>query len=155
MTCELWKDNQPELLIQDILQSVASLGVTYLPYVDWNGNAGCNHGTQASINSLVRENGFTEVVDSPTRRDALLDVYLVRPESSLTASSIVQGINNHYGVILEVEWEENCCVPQIERLVSVYHKTDVLGLQTHLRDKFGKWAKMVVAWRRYGKISRK
>jgi hypothetical protein len=28
-------------------------GDLYLPYVDYNGKAGCNNGTQASINSLV------------------------------------------------------------------------------------------------------
>jgi hypothetical protein len=55
-----------------------------LPYADWNGNAGGNGGTQAFINNLVWENGFREVVDSPTRGDALLDVYLVRPEISFT-----------------------------------------------------------------------
>ena len=70
----------------------------------------------------------------------MLDVYLVEPESSSTASSIVQGISDHYGVIREVEWEENCCVPQVEKLLPVYHKTDVLGIQTLLRDKFGIWA---------------
>ena len=60
-----------------------------LPYVDWNGNASCSDGTQAFINSLVRENGFTQIGDSPTRGDTLLDVYLVRPEISFTASSVV------------------------------------------------------------------
>jgi hypothetical protein len=94
-----------------------------LPYVDWNGNTGCNNGNQASIDSLVWENGFTQVVDSPTPGGALLDVYLVRPKSSFTASSTVLGISDHYKVILEVEWEENCCVPQMKRLVPVYHKT--------------------------------
>jgi len=89
---------------------------------------------------LVWEKGFTQLVDSPTRKDALLDVYLVRPESSFTASSIVPGISDHYGVILEIGWVENCCVPQIESLVPLYHKTDVLGIRTLLRDKFGKWA---------------
>jgi len=83
------EDWQPELVIQDILQSVASLGDLNLPYVDWNGNAGCNDGTQASINSLVWENWFTKVVDIPARRDALRDFYLVRPEISFTVSSIV------------------------------------------------------------------
>jgi hypothetical protein len=58
----------------------------------------------------------------------MLDVYLVRPESSFTASSIEQRISDLYVVILEVELEENCCVPQVERLVQVYNKTDVLGL---------------------------
>jgi len=41
-----------------------------LPYADWNGNVGCKSGTQTFINSLVWENGFTQVVDSPTRQDA-------------------------------------------------------------------------------------
>ena len=37
-----------------------------LPYAFWNGNAGGNSGTQALINSLVWENGCSQVVDSPT-----------------------------------------------------------------------------------------
>jgi hypothetical protein len=86
--------------MQKILQRVASLGGEgdlNLPYADWNGNTGCNSGTQAFIKSLVWENGFTQVVDSPTGGDALLDVYIVRPEISFTASSIrvVQGISDH------------------------------------------------------------
>ena len=47
-----------------------------LPYADWNGNAGGNNGTQALINSLVWENGYGQVIDSPTRGDALLNVYI-------------------------------------------------------------------------------
>ena len=44
------------------------------------------------------------------------------------------------GIILEVEWEESCCVLQVETLVPVYNKTYVLGRQTLLREKFGIWA---------------
>jgi hypothetical protein len=84
MTCNLRKDWQLELFVQEILH-------LKLPFVYWNGNACCNNGTQAFINSLVWENGFTQVIDSPARGDALLDVYLVRPESSFNASNIVQG----------------------------------------------------------------
>jgi len=62
-----------------------------LPYADWNGNAGGNGGTEAPINSLVWENCYSQVTDSPTRGDALLDVHLVRPESSVTSSGTVQG----------------------------------------------------------------
>jgi hypothetical protein len=36
--------------------------------------------------------------------------------------------------------EESGCEPQVERLVLAYNKTDVLGLQTFLRDKFAVWA---------------
>jgi hypothetical protein len=67
-------------------------------------------------------------------------VYVLRPESSLTCSSVVQGISDHYGVILVVEWDDSGCVPQIDRVVPVYKKTAVLSLQTFLRDKFAVWA---------------
>jgi hypothetical protein len=87
-----------------------------LPSADWNGNAECSSGSQAFVNRLVWENGYTQVVDSPTGGDALLDVYLVRPESAFTSCSIVQGISDHCGVLLEVEREENYCRPQVERL---------------------------------------
>ena len=63
-----------------------------LPYADWNGNASGNSGTQALINNLVWENGYRLVIDCPKQGDALLDVYLVRPESSVTSSGIVQGV---------------------------------------------------------------
>ena len=99
-----------------------------LPYADWNGNANANNGTQALTNSLVWEKSYSQVTDSPTRGEALLDVYLIRTESSITSSSIVQGIRDYYGVILEVEWEDHLCEPQVGRLVPVYNKTDVLGL---------------------------
>jgi len=89
---------------------------------------------------LVRGNDYSQVTDGPTRGDALLDIYPVRPESSVTSSSIVQGISYHHGIILEVEWEDNCCEPQGERVVPVYNKTNVLGLQTFLHDKFAGWA---------------
>ena len=111
-----------------------------LPYVDWNGNAGGNSGTQALINSLVWENGYSQAIDGPTRGDALLDVFLVRPESSVTSNGIVQGVSDHQAVILEVEWEDTCREPHVERVVPVYNKTDVSGLQTFLRDKFVVWA---------------
>jgi fatty acid-binding protein DegV len=43
-------------------------------------------------------------------------------------------------VILEVEWEDTCTEPQVERVVPVYNKTDVSSLQTFLCDKFVVWA---------------
>ena len=79
---------------------------------------------------LQWEDGYREVIDGPTPGDALLDVYLFRPESSVTSSGIVQGVSDHLAVILEVEWEDTCTEPQVERVVPVYNKTDVSGLQS-------------------------
>ena len=69
-----------------------------------------------------------------------MDVYLVRPESSVTSSGIVQGVSDHHAVTLEVELEDTCTKPQVERVVPAYNKTDVSGLQTFLHDKFVVWA---------------
>jgi len=43
-------------------------------------------------------------------------------------------------VILEVEWEDKCTEPQVERVVPVYKNTDVSSLQTFLHNKFVDWA---------------
>jgi hypothetical protein len=42
-----------------------------------------------------------------------------------------------------VEWEDTCTETQVERVVPVYNKTDVSGLQTFLRDKFAVWSSNV------------
>jgi hypothetical protein len=77
-----------------------------LPYADWNGHAGKSRGTQVFLNGLAWENGYIQVVNSPTQRDALLDFYLVRPESAFTSCSNVQEISDHCGAVLEVEWRK-------------------------------------------------
>ena len=62
-----------------------------LPQVDWKGVADHGSVTQAFINRLVQENGYTQVVDTPmvqenrytrvvdtpTRGNSLLDIYLI------------------------------------------------------------------------------
>ena len=80
------------------------------------------------------------MTDGPTRGDALLDVYLVRPESSVTSNGVVQGVSDHLAVILEVKWEDTYTEPHVKRVVPVYNKTDVTRLQTFLRDKYVVWA---------------
>jgi hypothetical protein len=85
-----------------------------LPSADWNGNVECTSVSLVFGNRLVWENGYTQIVDCPTRGEALLDVYLVQPESACTSYSIVEAISDHCGVLLEVVWEENFCPPQEE-----------------------------------------
>jgi len=41
-------------------------------------------------------------------RDALLDIYLVRPKSVFTSCINVQGISDQCRLLMEVEWQENC-----------------------------------------------
>jgi hypothetical protein len=111
-----------------------------LPQARWNGDAEKASGFQAFVNNLLWDNGYTQVVSGPIRGDPMLDIYLLKPESSLISRNIVPGISDHNGVLLQVEWYEKCREPQVERTVQVYHKTDVLGLQAFLREKFELWA---------------
>jgi len=103
---------------------------------------GCGKGERISgdCKQFSSVNGYTQVVSVPTRRDPLLDIYLLTPESSLISCNILPGISDHNGVLLEVEWDEICREPKVERIVLVYHKTDVLGLQVCLQEKFNLWA---------------
>ncbi len=79
-----------------------------LSQADWRVDAEKASGFQAFVNNLVWDNGYTQVVSGPTRGDELLDIYLLRPESLLISRNILPGISDHNGVLLEVEWDENC-----------------------------------------------
>jgi len=107
---------------------------------DWKGVAVEVSGFQVCVNNLVWDNGYTQVVSSPTIGDKLLDIYLLRPESSLISCNILHRISDHNGILLEVEWDEICWEPEVERIAPVYHNTDVSGLQAFLREKFNLWA---------------
>ena len=92
-----------------------------LSQVDWKGDVEKASRFQVCVNNLVWDNGYTQVASGPTRGDALLDIYLLRSECLLISCNILPGISNHNGVLLEVEWDEICWEPKVERLVPVYH----------------------------------
>jgi hypothetical protein len=127
-----------------------------LPQANWNGDAGKTSGIQVFVNKLVWENGYTQVVSGPTRGDALLDIYLLRHDNMLNSCNNAPGISDHSRVLLEVEWDENCQEKKIERTAPVYHKTDVLGLQNFLREKFslsaGNGSSVEEIWKSYKEI---
>jgi len=58
----------------------------------------------------------------------------------LISCNIFPRISDHNGVLLEVEGDEICWKPEVERIVPLYHKTDILGLQAFLQDKCNLWA---------------
>jgi hypothetical protein len=82
-----------------------------LPKAVWNGDVEEASRFQVLVNSLVRDNGYTQVVSGPTRGDALLDIYLIKPESLLISCNVLSGISDHNGVLLEVEWDVICRKP--------------------------------------------
>ena len=64
----------------------------------------------------------------------------MRPDSTLLTCDTVQGISDHCGVLLEVDCVEKGLETHEKRLIPIYHKTNVLGLQNFLRDKLPTWA---------------
>jgi hypothetical protein len=104
--------------------------------VNWKRDAEKASGFQARVNNLVWHNGYTQVVSGPTGGDALLDICLLRPERSLISCNSLPRINDHNGVLLEVEWDEICPERKVKKIVPVYHKTDVLCLQAFLWENF-------------------
>jgi hypothetical protein len=71
-----------------------------LLYAHCNANAECaseSGESQAFVNRLLWENGYTRVVYIRTKGDALLDVYLDRAVSLFNCCSIEQGISDHLG----------------------------------------------------------
>jgi hypothetical protein len=52
-----------------------------------------------------------------------------------------------------VEWEGNYCEPKVEKIIPVYHETNILGLQTFLWDNSQYGQAMVDVLRKYGIIS--
>jgi hypothetical protein len=102
-----------------------------LSYADSKGNVDVT-----SRGRLVWENRYAQVVNGATRGAVIMDVYFVRPESMVNSCTIEQGISDHCAVLLEVDWEENYCRPEVERLAVVYIETNILGLCTFLWEKF-------------------
>jgi len=56
---------------------------------------------------------------------------------------------------MEAEWEENCCVPPVEKLVPVYHKKMFQAYKPSSTINLEYGQATVVEWRRYGIITRK
>ena len=101
---------------------------------------------------LFWDNGYTQLVSSPTIGDALLDICPLRLECSLISCNIFPGISSNNGVLLEVERDEICQEASAERQVPMYHKTDVLALQAFLRENFTCGLEMEAAWGTYRKV---
>jgi len=106
---------------------------------DWQVDTEKASGFQAFVNNLVWVNGYTEVVSGPTRGDALLYIYPLRPESSLISFNNLPGISDLKGVLLEAEWNEFCREPKVERIVPMYHKTDAFRVTSLSSEKFNLW----------------
>jgi hypothetical protein len=79
------------LLTRNVAKRSIIGGDLNLPQADWNGDAVKISGLQAFVNSLVWDNGYSQVVSGPTRGDALLDIYLLRPDNLLISCNIVPG----------------------------------------------------------------
>jgi hypothetical protein len=80
----------------------------------------------------------------PTRGDSLEHGYIIGPETALISFGTVQGIGDHCGVLLEVEFIGIGNVTHEKRLVHAYQKTNFVGLQNFFWDKLPTWSNIVI-----------
>lgn len=101
---------------------------------------GAEGATQGLVNELVWENGLTQVVTKPTRDNALLDVFLIRPVDKLLACEVIPGISDHKGVLLKMcrEGKRNDLVK--ERQFFQFSRTNVTNMQLYLKNNYPTWA---------------
>jgi hypothetical protein len=52
----------------------------------------------------------------------------------------LSGISYYNGVLLGIEWDDICREPKFKRIVPLYLKTNISGLQVFLWYKFKPWA---------------
>ena len=76
------------------------------------------------------------MVSGPTREEVLLNIYLIRSESSLISCNNLLGISGHNGILLEIGWAEIFRLTKFEKIFPLYKKTNILSLQDFLEDKF-------------------
>ncbi|KAJ4432824.1 hypothetical protein ANN_21463 [Periplaneta americana] len=116
-------------------RNVVIAGDLNLPKINWNGISGTNSDAQTLVNELIWRKDFTQVVNGPTRDNALLDVYLLRPVSLFVNSESLHKISDHNSVLLEILWENTVNPRSSPVSVWNFNKTDVHELQTFLRQK--------------------
>jgi hypothetical protein len=81
-----------------------------LLYAEWNGHTEKSRKTQVVLNRLVWEHGYTQGINSSTRGNTLLGIFIVRPESAFISCSNIQGISDHCGVhgekvVVSIKWK--------------------------------------------------
>jgi hypothetical protein len=81
------------------------------------------YGVQASINKVVWDNGYAQMVSGPKRGDSILRICLVRPEGLFISCRVVPGITDHNGALLQVDWAEYYHGAQVGREIPLCHKT--------------------------------
>ncbi len=114
-----------------------------LPQIQWEGEVTEGRGAQTMVNELVWTNNLVQVVKQPTRENAVLDIFLTRPEGSVTSCEVVPGISDHSAVCLKVKG--NCTPHRTERKkIYLYRKADVANLQKYLVDNYSHGRELVV-----------
>ncbi|KAF4532025.1 hypothetical protein B566_EDAN011872, partial [Ephemera danica] len=66
---------------QHVSKNFLIAGDLNLPHVDWMAATDRGGDTQTRVNYLINDGGFNQIVNVNTRKNNLLDVFLIRPES--------------------------------------------------------------------------
>lgn len=112
-----------------------------IPQVKWDGEVTEGNGVQAIVNELVWTNNLVQVVKHPTRDNAVLDIFLARPEGFIVSCDVVPGISDHSAVCLKVKGNYKSNSVESKKIY-LYRKADVMNLQKYLADNYSAWARI-------------
>jgi hypothetical protein len=74
-------------------------GVLNVPQIDWTGVSYIRGEAQLRVNELINEGSFSQIVSSPTRKDNIVYLFLIKPNNICDEVHITDGISDHIVVI--------------------------------------------------------
>lgn len=138
-------------------KNIIIAGDLNLPSVDWSGESTSFNQAQVAANKFLREGGFSQVVDFPTRGNNTLDVYLVRPEELYTSCHKIPGVSDHSAVVLNVRYS-GTPKPDSDETIKIfqYRRADQGKFQEYLEGCFARWTSegchINILWENFLKI---
>ena len=102
-----------------------------LPNIDWETFCVTNNSYPVNLCetfiNFTLEHGFTQVVNSPTRRNNILDIFLTNRASLLSHCSTVAGISDHEAVIAKSSLQASLEPPS--HVIYLWPKADITAIK--------------------------
>jgi hypothetical protein len=70
-----------------------------VPHIDWTGSKHVGGISQSTVNKLILDSGFTQVVTQAARKNNILDVLITRHPNLYADIQIINGLSDHSIVV--------------------------------------------------------
>ena len=126
-----------EVVINNPTIPIWIAGDINLPNIDWNKNTVVNNCYPLvlcnSILDFIADHGFSQTVQTPTRNQNILDIFLTNRPSTVSSCDVISGISDHEIVCIS----STVSVPYTkkqERNIFIWHKANFDSINDHITD---------------------